>query len=355
MDQHSDPRVPEGSGPAVLVVDDELGVRDLMVRWLEAAGHVVVAASSADEALARAAEVPVGVALCDIRMPGRDGLWLAEQIRQRWPDTAVVMATGVQDVGSAVASLRHGVIDYLMKPFGRDRLREAVERGLAWHREAAEARASRERLERLAAERRAKLAGALRALHIDSREALDATLVMLTINEPHLLEHSRRVAELAAELGRSLDLPPEGIETLERAALVHDLPKLVWPEALVRKQGLLAPEEEALVQAGPEEGHAFLRQVPYLAGAAELVRARHERWDGTGYPRRLRADAIPLGSRILAVVDTYDTLRHDRWHRAAMAERAALDELRRCAGGQFDPEVVETFCRLREPSIASRT
>jgi response regulator RpfG family c-di-GMP phosphodiesterase len=353
MAQHSDQSVSPVAEPAVLVVDDELGVRDLMVRWLEAAGHVVVAASSADEALARAAQVPIGVALCDIRMPGRDGLWLAEQIRQRWPDTAVVMATGVQDVGSAVASLRHGVIDYLMKPFGRDRLREAVQRGLEWHREAAEARASRDRLEQALDERRARLAEALRALRIDSREALEATLVMLTMNDPRLLEHSRRVAGLAADLGRSLDLPADGIDILERAALVHDLPRLVWPEALVRKPGPLSPEEEAIVKAGPEEIHTFLSQIPYLARAAELVRARHERWDGTGYPHGLRAAAIPLGSRILAVVDTYDTLCHPRWHRPAVTERAALDELRRSAGRQFDPDVVETFCRLREPSAAS--
>lgn len=350
---HPEQRIPRDTEPAVLVVDDELGVRDLMVRWLEAAGHVVVAASSADEALARAAEVPIGVALCDIRMPGRDGLWLAEQIRQRWPETAVVMATGVQDVGSAVASLRHGVIDYLMKPFGRDRLREAVQRGLEWHREAAEARASRHQLEQAATERRTKLSAALRALQIDSREALDATLVMLTINEPQLLDHSRRVADLAVALGRSLDLPAEGIAALERAALVHDLPRLAWPEGMLRKQGPLAPEEEALVRAGPDQAYAFLSQIPFLAGAAELVRARHERWDGTGYPRGLRAEAIPLGSRILAVVDTYDTLCHARWYRAAVAERAALDELRRCAGRQFDPEIVESFCRLREPSAAS--
>src|SRR5438876_373966 len=107
---------------------------------------------------------PPAVALCDIRMPGHDGLWLAQQIRQEWPETAVIMATGVQDVASAVASLRQGVIDYLTKPFGRDRLRDAVSRGLKWHRAARESRRWRESLEQELDQRRRRLIEAIAAL-----------------------------------------------------------------------------------------------------------------------------------------------------------------------------------------------
>ena len=112
--------------PAVLVVDDETGVRDLMARWLASGGYAVSTASSAVEALDRVHVTAPAVALCDIRMPGRDGLWLAEQIRNDAPQTAVIMATGVQDVGSAVTSLRQGVVDYLTKPFGRERLQKSL-------------------------------------------------------------------------------------------------------------------------------------------------------------------------------------------------------------------------------------
>ena len=133
-DVHLAPRragAPEGPARArrVLIVDDENTVRELMRRWLEAGGYSVTAAATAEEALGRLEmDAPPAVALCDIRMPGHDGLWLAERIRQRYPETAVIMATGVQDVGPAVESLRNGVIDYLTKPFGRDRLGEAVSR-----------------------------------------------------------------------------------------------------------------------------------------------------------------------------------------------------------------------------------
>lgn len=127
------------SGPGhevVLIVDDEQGVRELIMRWLGSAGFTVRTASGAEEALDKMQSGAAAVVLCDIRMPGHDGLWLAQQLRYRFPSTAVIMATGVQDAGSAVTSMKQGVIDYLMKPFGRDRLREAVQRGIEWHRAA---------------------------------------------------------------------------------------------------------------------------------------------------------------------------------------------------------------------------
>src|SRR5215510_8662609 len=165
---------------SVLVVDDEVGVRDLMSRWLSSGGYEVRTAANADEALSRLHETPPAVALCDIRMPGRDGLWLAQQIRQEAPETAIIMATGVQDVGSAVASLRYGVIDYLTKPFGRDRLRESVLRGLEWHRAATDSRRWRQSLDAEVEARRHRLRDTLSLIPIDSDAALDRMLGMLT-------------------------------------------------------------------------------------------------------------------------------------------------------------------------------
>src|SRR5262245_26970066 len=129
---------------SVLVVDDEPGIREIIARWLVGGGYEVQTAASAIEALERVHDRAPAVAPCDIRMPGERGLWLARQIRKDSPETAVIMGTGVQDVTSAVTSLRAGVVDYLTKPFGRDRLRESVSRGVEWHRAAADSRRWRE-------------------------------------------------------------------------------------------------------------------------------------------------------------------------------------------------------------------
>ena len=128
-------------------MDDENEIRQLMARWLASSGYDVHTAANADEAMHQVRLDAPAVALCDIRMPGRDGVWLAKNIRHDAPETAVIMATGVQDVTSAVTSLRQGVIDYLTKPFGRDQLRESVSRGIEWHKSALDSRRWREALE----------------------------------------------------------------------------------------------------------------------------------------------------------------------------------------------------------------
>ena len=185
----------------VLIVDDENGARDLMSRWLESGGYSVTTAASAEEALGRLNEQPAAVALCDIRMPGHDGVWLAERIRQQFPETAVIMATGVHDADAAVQSLRRGVIDYLTKPFGKQRLREAVTRGLEFHHSAWDARLWRESLEQEMAVRRARLINAVSGSSIDGDEAVDAMLSMLTLTDREAYAHAYRVAALSVSMG----------------------------------------------------------------------------------------------------------------------------------------------------------
>lgn len=336
-----DPPVPT---PArVLVVEDDANVRDLLTRWLRGLGYEAVAAASADEALRLFEQHPTAVAVCDLRMPGRDGLWLADRIRHLSPDTAVVMATGVQDMGAAVTSLRHGVIDCLLKPFGRDRLREAVAGALEWHGRAVRSRAGGASDASEQQRRRDALVEAFRTARIDSRPALDDFLAALTAAEPLMLPHCRRVAARASETAGIQQLPPVEVETLERSALVHEVAKLALPAAVLHKPEPLSATERTLVRALPEANYALLRPVPFLAAAAELVRAHHERWDGSGYPRGLAGTEIPRGSRILAVADTYDTMVHPRHAQPGLPENEAVSELLRCRGTQFEPAAVDAF------------
>jgi putative nucleotidyltransferase with HDIG domain len=331
---------------SVLIVDDEEGIRDLIARWLIGGGFDVRLAASADEGLDRVHDRAPAVALCDIRMPGRDGIWLASHIRKDSPETAVIMATGVQDVGSAVTSLRTGVIDYLTKPFGRERLRESVLRGLEWHEAAAESRRWREALDVEVEQRRQRLGDALAALTIDSDAALDGLLAVLTLSDRDAYAHAYRVAALAASVGCALNLPEEDMQALERAALLHDVGKLAMPDAVLRKPAPLTVEEQTIIRQHPQIAAELIGHVPYLAAAAELVRDAYERIDGLGYPNGTHAQDVALGARIIAVADAYDAMTRPRVFRDAISPREALLELDRCAGTQFDAAVVDVFKRV---------
>lgn len=339
--------------PAVLVVDDEVCVRDLIGRWLVSGGYDVATAGNADEALSRVHAAPPAVAVCDIRMPGQDGLWLAQRIRQDSPETAVIMATGMHDVGSAVTSLRHGVIDYLTKPLARDRLREAVSRGLVWHQAASETRRWRESLEREMEAKRQRLSGMIGALNIDSDAALDAMLVTLTIDDRDAYAHAYRVAAMAVSMGRALGLADAAVAALEHGALLHDIGKFAIPEAVLRKPAPLTQEEQLLVRLHPLVGANLIEPIPYLAAAAPLVRDARERPDGLGYPRGIPGVDIAPGARVIAVADAYDTMTRPRVFRDAISPRDALIELARCAGTQFDSAVVDVFRRVITPDLPS--
>lgn len=330
----------------VLVIDDDDGVRELLCRWLDSGGYCATPACDAEQALGLMNAAPAAVALCDIRMPRHDGLWLADRIRHDHPDTAVIMATGVQDVGTAVESLRQGVVDYLTKPFGRDRLREAVSRGVEWHRAARDSRRWRESLEGEMRVRHARLSSAIGALRIDSDEALDAMLSMLTMSDRDAYSHAYRVAALAASVARALGLTATEVAVVERGGMLHDLGKLAMPEALLRKPAPLTSEEQVLIRLHPELGSQLIENVPYLSVAAGVVRDAHERMDGLGYPRGLRGADVWIGARIVCVADAYDTMTRPRVFRDAIAPTEAFLELDRCSDTQFDRRVVAALKRV---------
>ncbi len=331
---------------SVLVVDDEPAVRALTSRWLEIIGYAARAANGAEQALEAMATDSAGVVLCDVRMPGRDGLWLAEQLRKGYPDTAVIMATGGQDLDAAIASLRLGVLDYLVKPYSRERLREAVDRGIDWHHAALEVRRRREALHQKAEVRYSHLVKALGGLQLDSTEQIDAVLLMLTLRDREAYEHAHRVAKLAHRLALALDAGPEMMARLEPAALFHELGRLSLPDDLANKVTGLSPDERDLVRDHPRFAYEVLRTVAVLSKSADIVLAIHERFDGTGYPAGSSGDAIPLESRIIAVADAFDMLSQVESIPGSVARSDALLELTRQRGTDFDPAVVDALVTL---------
>jgi HD-GYP domain-containing protein (c-di-GMP phosphodiesterase class II) len=168
--------------------------------------------------------------------------------------------------------------------------------------------------------------------------------------QPELDAHAGEVATLAARVARRLGLPGEAIDEIARAAELHDVGKVGIPDAILNKPAALDPSERAFMGQHTILGERILNAAPALRAIARLVRASHERWDGTGYPDGLAGEEIPLGARIVAVCDAYEAMTADRPYRTAMPITAARQELLANAGTQFDPAVVDAFLAATDPS-----
>ncbi len=180
-------------------------------------------------------------------------------------------------------------------------------------------------------------------LHLATVEAL-ALAIDAKDQRPHL--HIQRMCVYATALGRAFSMTPEEIEGLRTAAQLHDIGKLAIPEHILAKPGALTPDEVRKVRVHPVVGAQIIAQVPFPYPVAPLILAHHERWDGRGYPSGVKGEAIPLGARILAVIDFYDALVTDRPYHPAVSQEAALQLVHQEAGRAFDPLVAETFVRL---------
>jgi diguanylate cyclase (GGDEF)-like protein len=179
-----------------------------------------------------------------------------------------------------------------------------------------------------------------------AHQSRDVLLRTLSERRPELRLRLRDIGELALAVGRELHMGPEGLDEVARAAELHDVGKIAVPDAILDKPGSLDPVEWTFMRRHPLIGERILLAAPALRPVARLVRSSHERFDGGGYPDGLRGDEIPLGARIVAACDAFDAMTTDRPYREAVSEADAIGELRRCAGTQFDPMVVEAFCRV---------
>jgi response regulator RpfG family c-di-GMP phosphodiesterase len=317
-------------------------VRDLMSRWVSALGLDVRVASNAEQALEQLNERHSDLAVIDIMMPGKTGLWLAGELRRDHPHTAVVLATAYTQLLDG--SQEHAVADLLIKPFQRERFVLAMDRGRQWRQEAIAELAWHAQLSAELTDRVSRVRDEL----VDARRrGLDEEQVLTTLTTervPDVAEHSERVVQSSIALARDLQLEESMARDIGVAARFHDVGKIAVPDPLLTKPSPLTPGELAIMRRHVDAGADILAATERLAAVAPIVRATHEWFGGGGYPAKLTASDIPLASRIVAICDAYDAMTHDdRAYRMRLDSNEAVAELLRCASAQFDPDLVVAF------------
>ncbi|HKE30128.1 MAG TPA: HD domain-containing phosphohydrolase [Candidatus Angelobacter sp.] len=331
----------------ILVVDDEEPIREIISSMLSAAGYKTRQAASGMEALAILNSTgEFELVLSDLMMAELDGIALLERAKEKYPDMPVIMVTAVHDISVALAAIRNGAYDYLLKPFEREQLLAIVRRALEHRRLKLENRAYQSNLESLVAARTEQLRQAMTDLERSYDITLEALGDALDLKDAETEGHSKRVTAFTIAIARAMGLSGERIRVIARGAFLHDIGKMAIPDAILRKPGALTQEEIAIMREHCFRGYQMLRKIPFLSEASEIVYAHQERYDGTGYPRGLRGDDIPLGARIFSVADTLDAITSDRPYRAAQTIAAAREEIIRFSGRQFDPEVVRVFLQM---------
>ncbi|HZW89518.1 MAG TPA: HD domain-containing phosphohydrolase [Myxococcaceae bacterium] len=327
----------------ILIVDDDASVRDVISVLLQEEGYECRTASSAEAALDIAAAEAPPLVISDMKMPGRDGIWLLEAFRERYAETAVIMLTGYGDTEAAVDCLRRGAVDYLLKPPKLTDLIRAIERALAKRRIELARKRYQKKLERKVRDRTGELRTALRNIQGTYQTTLLALVRALDAREHETSDHSQRVVKYTEHIAERLSLRGPELEEIGRGALLHDIGKIGVPDAVLLKPAKLTTEEWKEMRRHPDIGYDMIRSIEFLSTPAAIVLSHQERFDGRGYPRCLRGEEIHIGARIFAVADTLDAMTSDRPYRKGTTFENAVDEIQRCAGSQFDPEVVRAF------------
>jgi putative two-component system response regulator len=329
-----------GANARCLIVDDDVQVRHVLSRVIRTHGLSTLEAASGAEALSaleREGEVPVCIS--DIYMPEMDGVTFLREAVKRYPDMAIIMLTGVAEVSTAVECLKLGALDYISKPVMVEEVRARLDKALEKRQLILDNRFYQQSLE-----------GRVRDLDQRNRTSLINGVQMLV----HALEakdaytsgHSSRVSRYATRCAVQLGFTDDALEHIRLGGELHDIGKIGTREDILNKPGPLSHSEFEHVKLHTTLGEKIL--APFLTespSVLRIARSHHEKLDGSGFPDCLRGDQIPLEARIVAVVDAYDAMTTNRAYRPPRPPAEAIQELRRCAGAHFDPEVVEAFIR----------
>jgi putative nucleotidyltransferase with HDIG domain len=330
----------------ILVVDDEEAIREVVSTLLQAQGYDCATAINGRQAQTYLEQNTPDLVLSDIVMPEMDGIHLLEWLRQHDRTVPVIIVTAMHDIASALEAIRGGAYDYILKPFEKDQLFMSVRRALQHRQLSLENLNYQRTLEKKVEERTAQLKGTLEQLEQSYDDTLEALGGALDLKDAETEGHCRRVTAFTIAIAKAMKVDPLQLPVIARAAFLHDIGKMAIPDNILRKPGPLDEDEKQIMRKHCEIGYNMVTRIPFLREAAEVVLSHQEYYDGSGYPRGLKHEEIPLGARIFAVADALDAMISDRPYRKALPISHARAEIKRCSGTQFDPQVVDVFLSL---------
>jgi putative two-component system response regulator len=345
----------------ILVVDDDMSVRRALGSILSDADYEVRDVGSAREARHMLEHETIALLLSDVSMPGETGLDLIRFALCEHPETATLLISALEDPRIARIAMEYGAYGYLNKPVRRSAVLIGVMNALRRHDMETRERAARENLERTVRLRTTALSHALERLEgaAEQSRVLQAQTIYRWAQAAEYRDagiggHLKRMSRYCAVLARTFGLHPG---SLELASVLHDVGKLAIPDSILHKPGPLTADERLVIETHADLGYGMLRDSrrSVLDLAALIACTHHERFDGTGYPRRLAGADIPLEGRIAAVADVFDALTSDRVYRTAWSVEATIDWMRSERGKHFDPSVLDAFLASMDEILAIRS
>lgn len=320
---------------SVLVIDDDRNVRETLEALL-ANQYEFFAAANGVDGLDLALQTQPDVILLDVMMPKLDGFEVCRRIRATalLAEIPILMITALDDRDSRLRGLRQGADDFIAKPFDSIELLARLKTITRLNRY------------RRLVEQRSQLEELHQELLNSYHKTIEGWSKALDLRDKETEGHTERVTQKSVEFARVLGISPEQLDHVRMGALLHDVGKLGVPDAILLKPGKLTDEEWLIMRKHPIYAYDWLTPIEFLKAALDIPYYHHEQWDGSGYPRGLRGEEIPLFARLFAIVDVWDALSSDRPYRAALPEAEVIAYLKGQAGKHFDPHLVEIFLTL---------
>ncbi len=336
----------------ILVVDDEEPIRRLLGYMLQTHGYTVTLAADAREARQRMDEQPFALMLCDVNMPGESGMDLVRNLLAERPHIAAIMVTGLDSSVLANAALDMGAFGYIVKPFESNEVLIDVANALRRRRLEMENRLHQDNLEEIVRTRTMALQQALewlerseKELRLSREETIERLAIAAEFRDSSTAQHIQRMSHYCELLARKVGLAPERIDLIRTASPMHDIGKIGTPDQVLLKPGKFTAAEFDVISQHAEIGYKILSgsDSELLKVAAIIAWTHHERYDGTGYPRKLQGEEIPIEGRIASIADNFDAMTTARVYKPAFDFEHARDLMVKERGKHFDPDLLDLF------------